>query len=189
MGKITLRGGDYVLTEGLSDDVCKAIADTFVGAGARHCDLDYDHLGEVLGWDVRDSLLYTSSNEDYYRVNVFTGRCLTPEQVLGTVTQEWSGNGLPPIGEVCELSRNGKWQECEIIGHFEQPLAKVAAFTLDNGDGVKALSYATESCFRPIKTDEERALDHLEYVLRKNHHHISFEDTAKEIYNFLQEKA
>lgn len=188
MEKITLREGDYVLTEGLSDDVCKAIADNFVGAGAKHCELNYGDLGELLGWDVRDDLLYTSSNGYYYRTDVFTGRCLTPEQVLGTVTQEWSGKGLPPVGEVCEVNYCESWQVCEIIAHFQQKARKVAAFTVERSDGAKSLDAFAEWCFRPIKTDEERDVEAIMDILQGNifDRGWSLEDTAKEIYNYLQ---
>jgi len=63
-----------------------------------------------------------------------------------------------------------------------------------DGDGfAEGRSYSTDSAdqFRPIKTDEERAVEDIMNILQGNifDRGWSLEDTAKEIYNYLQKKA
>ena len=74
-------------------------------------------------------------------------------------TPSWSGEGLPPVGVVCEVKLQEEWSLCEIIAHFQQPQAMVAAFTVAQFHGGKKLDSKIAECFRPIRTPEQIAAD------------------------------
>ena len=71
----------------------------------------------------------------------------------------WSGEGLPPVGTVCEVDYCEQWQQCEVISHFQQRCGMVAAFTVDFRDGAKSLDAYVAESFRPIRTPEQIAAD------------------------------
>lgn len=75
----------------------------------------------------------------------------------------WTGEGLPPVGTVCEFKtygRNAEWSEVEIIAHFRNN-APVAAF-IQTGGGHKTVNQAIAECFRPIRSPEQIAADERE---------------------------
>ena len=80
--RITLQPGDYIATEGLSEDDYHAVAEAFMAAGATNAGIDLSDVGDLLGWDVRDNELYHGSDDSYYKQEVFTGRQLTLSQIL-----------------------------------------------------------------------------------------------------------
>lgn len=67
----------------------------------------------------------------------------------------WTGEGLPPVGTVCEVDYCESWQRCEVIAHFRQRCGMVAAFTVDLVDGAKSLDAFGSDEFRPIRTPEQ----------------------------------
>lgn len=77
----------------------------------------------------------------------------------------WTGTGLPPVGTVCEVDYCEKWCRCEVIAHFQQRKGIVAAFTVNLGDGVKALDAFGAEYFRPIRTPEQIAAEEREKQL------------------------
>ena len=74
-------------------------------------------------------------------------------------TPSWPVEGLPPVGVVCEVKLQEEWSLCEIIAHFQQPQAMVAAFTVAQFHGGKKLDSKIAECFRPIRTPEQIAAD------------------------------
>ena len=70
-------------------------------------------------------------------------------------TQSWSGEGLPPVGVVCEVDWCEEWHKCEVIAHFQQRCGMVAAFTVEISDGAKSLDAFGAGSFRPIRTPEQ----------------------------------
>lgn len=78
----------------------------------------------------------------------------------------WSGEGLPPVGVVCEVKLQEEWSLCEIIAHFQQPQAMVAAFTVAQFHGGKKLDSKIAECFRPIRTPEQIAADEREVAIQ-----------------------
>ena len=80
-------------------------------------------------------------------------------------TPSWSGEGLPPVGVVCEVKLQEEWRLCEIIAHFQQPQAIVAAFTVAQFHGGKKLDSKIAECFRPIRTPEQIAADEREAAI------------------------
>lgn len=67
--------------------------------------------------------------------------------------EPWSGEGLPPVGTVCEhRSREdrNKWIDVKIIAHTEKLASDVAVF--EHGAEV---SFSSAEYFRPISTPEQ----------------------------------
>lgn len=94
---------------------------------------------------------------------------VSADRVAGMIKRPsgpWSGQGLPPVGTVCEVMYCEEWTECEIIAHFKQCAGMVAAFTVDRGDGIKLLDSYREEEFRPIRTPEQIAAEEREKAIQ-----------------------
>ena len=89
-------------------------------------------------------LICASDVEDEYR-----------ETIVKKPEQSWTGQGLPPVGTVCEVNWCEGWHKCEIIAHFEQRCGMVAAFTVIGPLGSKSLDAYRAEEFRPIRTQEQ----------------------------------
>lgn len=79
----------------------------------------------------------------------------------------WNGEGLPPVGTVCEYKAyqlSEPWREVEVIAHFRNK-AMVAAF-IPTGDGGKSVGQAIADCFRQIRTPEQIAEEEREQAVR-----------------------
>lgn len=73
-------------------------------------------------------------------------------------TPSWSGEGLPPVGVVCEyMAADELWIECEVVAHRNN-----AAIVIDNGYDC-ALVPARE--LRPIRTPGQIAADDREVAV------------------------
>jgi len=76
-------------------------------------------------------------------------------------TPSWSGEGLPPVGVVCEVEYDdGRqiWHEAEVIYHKKDGPRIAAAMLI--GDGRDKLVWVSQ--FRPIRTPEQIAADERE---------------------------
>lgn len=98
--------------------------------------------------------------------NEATGREHIEESVRIPANIEWNGTGLPPVGTVCEVDYCEQWHQCEVIAHFQQRVGMVAAFTVDMGDGAKALDAFGAEYFRPIRTHEQIAAEERDMAYR-----------------------
>lgn len=81
-----------------------------------------------------------------------------PETLIARPTA-WTGEGLPPVGTVCEVwYDNGRecWREAEILASDRGPENACAAMLLD-GDEQYKLIWALD--YRPIRTEQERVID------------------------------
>lgn len=79
--RVTLQPGDYISTEGMTEEQYHAVARAFMAAGADGSKGDFYHLkhdASYLGWDKRDDELWDCG----YKSLGFTGRHLTIDQVL-----------------------------------------------------------------------------------------------------------
>ena len=73
--------------------------------------------------------------------------------------QEWDGKGLPPVGMVCEYRVNpDEWVSGEVFGHKVCSNGEVEVFV--NLKNKWDYSSAPDR-FRPIKTPEQIAADHI----------------------------
>ena len=88
---------------------------------------------------------------------------------------DWHKNGeLPPVGEVCIFDPNGRTEffderainaigkEVSIISHvkFNGAVGSVAVFMCDTG-GVAIVRTANQDCFRPLRTERDKAIDEM----------------------------
>ena len=68
----------------------------------------------------------------------------------------WFERGeLPPVGAKCEVMHLERWAACDVIAHFQQKAAMVAAYTVDNGNALKQLDSCIAKYFRPIRTERD----------------------------------
>jgi len=69
---------------------------------------------------------------------------------------EWDGEGLPPVGTVCEFSRGSwcPWGAVEVIGHYKGRVAHVTE--TDFGPQV---DFGEPSMYRPLRSHRERVID------------------------------
>ena len=67
-------------------------------------------------------------------------------------SKEWDGEGVPPIGAVCEYywPDRGKWRKCEVVAYY---FSNVVAIDVFDSTAVSLI----HSSFRPIKTPEQIA--------------------------------
>lgn len=81
---------------------------------------------------------------------------------------QWNGEGMPPVGTVCEMRFLGgsKWSQVEVIAHFLNGAGRVAAFIPTDG-GDKRVNQAIAECFRPIRTAEQIAAEEREKEAEK----------------------
>ncbi|HHM6439553.1 TPA: hypothetical protein ACRL36_002892 [Pseudomonas aeruginosa] len=78
----------------------------------------------------------------------------------------WDGQGLPPVGTVCEIKhRDIGWVRCEIVAHksfscggLTHAIAWIDEYTLDQSKGVR---------FRPIRTPEQIAAEEREKAIEE----------------------
>lgn len=180
MNQVTLRPGDYCDVRDTTPEQRKAIADAFVSAGAisRGCIKEYMDIFHVqtnpyLVWDREDGTLRGFSESS---VKVYVGsavRVITINQVLGATNAdgidepatEWNGEGLPPIGAVCEVHNPKGFFDIEYRYYLEGEEVEVKALFL-SGDVDTAAVESDGVCYcfradmlRPIRTEEERAVD------------------------------
>lgn len=79
-------------------------------------------------------------------------------RLASTATAEWNGEGLPPVGTVCEYhSKDNEWMVCEVVAHRNN-----AAVVLDAHDQAELV---TRQDFRPIRTQEQITAQEREQVL------------------------
>ena len=73
---------------------------------------------------------------------------------------QWDGKGLPPVGTICQMvSIEGRKEgviKCHLVGADGSPLA---AIQFEKGYGIGTLY-----CFRPIKSEREKAIDEMKQV-------------------------
>lgn len=86
--------------------------------------------------------------------------------------EKWNGDGIPPVGTVCEykLNESGQWFECEIkyvlAGSNETETCFIAWCEHLETDQFLSVESKTYSLYlRPIKTPEQIAAEERENVL------------------------
>lgn len=117
----------------------------------------------------RGSLWYGYADGDWVYIEGASPHCYTKIQA----EPEWSGEGLPPVGLVCEHScddnktdsENGRWKEVKIVGHhqFQNDDYLCAVWV----SGVE-VSYSSEGeHFRPIRTSEQIAAEKRDAAIKE----------------------
>ncbi len=83
-------------------------------------------------------------------------------------TEDWNGEGFPPVGTVCECAPSGIWMDCEVAGYYSERQVWVRWIEADH-----FMSYPVDEIqFRPIRTPEQiaaveraEAIDGLVYAI------------------------
>lgn len=73
----------------------------------------------------------------------------------------WNGEGLPPVGAVCELQDA---TEVRILAHTKRAGAPVAVYQCTDSESIEAY---TASFFRPIRTPEQIAAEEREKAIEE----------------------
>lgn len=93
-----------------------------------------------------------SDQQSYWQKN----RAVLPSYAIELV-QPWNGEGLPPVGTVCEYKHVSEWQKVEVFAvKPNHNGSHTALFTYENGTWCGC---AEPSFFRPIRTPEQVARD------------------------------
>lgn len=125
MSKITLKPGDYVRTEGMTEEQYHAVAKAFMDAGCWKPRFKSWLGSELIGWDKRDNEFIGRGDLIYVRCEELTGRELTIAQILGTEPDadgwiEWHGGECPvEKGDVIDVRFRDEDEHCEleVYGH------------------------------------------------------------------------
>ena len=118
-----------------------------------------------------EQVMVEVKNETKHKVEVE----MKSESEMTIKVSYWHKNGeLPPVGEVCIFDPNGRTEffdekaigaigkEVSIISHvkFKGAVGGVAVFMCDS-DGVAIVRTASETCFRPLRTERDKAIDEM----------------------------
>ena len=130
-----------------------------VGAGIPFDDTGSNHYRNATDWENDGNLL-----------DIIAYRLHQPKEVAQTEAEQeadlndcigqtpatvWNGDGLPPVGCVCERSWAGdKWLPCEILFASNQ----IVVVKL-KGSGMEDAYNIGDVTFRPIRTEAERKRD------------------------------
>lgn len=105
--------------------------------------------------------------DGYLNESGWWSKMLPRDRETAIVTREqyeatgWDGTNLPPVGCECEHhTHSGVVTVVQIIAHFKNRAAMVAAYIPVKGD-VKQVRQSVAGCFRPLRTEAERAIDEM----------------------------
>ena len=113
------------------------------------------------GWARFDGSVYRAiKDEGYWPMDGDAFECIPRTAEPAT----WSGEGLPPVGTVCEYKSGRQdsdipFNTCTIIAHFDGETQRCAAYTHIGHDGVVLVGQGTAAAFRPIRTPEQLAAE------------------------------
>lgn len=91
--------------------------------------------------------------------------CMSNSYLEIAQPEPWTGEGLPPVGTVCEAHRLGgiihpehRWMRVQILAHWTEDdrLGPVAIYMPLPGSN-PSVAQGIETCFRPIRTPEQIA--------------------------------
>jgi len=126
------------------------------------------------GWYRRSGEVFEHENEGQFR-SVREGQFFTiHERPAHSV---WSGEGLPPVGTVCEHEGridDREWTEVKVIAHTEKRGYEVAVFEYED-----IVTYSTARYFRPIRTPEQIAAEERDSKARVMYESIYFASHSK----------
>ena len=89
-----------------------------------------------------------------------------------TTTPSWSGEGLPPVGVVCEYCCvNDKWRQVKVIAHMIEMQKDNPCAVSQLGD-TGPLCIGGASSFRPIRTPEQIEKDERQAAVKDMMSHI-----------------
>ena len=147
--------------------------------GATHW--ERESYGASAGWMRNDGgdWFFLSSNGHWLKHIISNVSAVRLANMVKRPSPSWSGEGLPPVGVVCEVDWCEEWHKCEVIAHFQQRCGMVAAFTVEISGGAKSLYAFGADSFRPIRTPEQIAADEREAAIKDMLEDAGRPDTAK----------
>lgn len=120
------------------------------------------HIGDDINpWrKIKDTVAYERYRGKWLKVNSFNEGCM-PDYYVPIPQETWDGQGLPPVGTVCEVKhRDIGWVRCEIVAHksfscggLTHAIAWIDENTLDQSQGLR---------FRQLRTPEQIAAEERE---------------------------
>lgn len=99
----------------------------------------------------------TGSNDEAILFRDFSAS-ITQRDVESYVDTQWSGEGLPPVGAVCEMVHKNatpyeQWGTCTIVAYHDQWVV------IAKGDMAPTAKKASSWKFRPIRSEREKAVE------------------------------
>jgi len=138
--------------------------------GATHFGLENDFYFSAWYKVADDQILAYTEDGSMWRDA--TDSCVFPKvSSLSARPEQWSGEGLPPVGTVCEFAGFNPEEtlpsdpmvgdRVTVIAHFKSGSIDVAAFTFLAPPEFEYLQVAQGAygCFRPIRTPEQIAAE------------------------------
>lgn len=89
---------------------------------------------------------------------------LSRQDLLARPSPAWSGEGLPPVGVVCEVHHDSRWYQTTIIGIDPDDGSRVFKTHADYDTPYDG--FVSASSFRPIRTKEQIAADERTHEIR-----------------------
>lgn len=137
-----------------------------------------DEMESKIDWSKapEDATHYNHACFDWYKVGshepfFWNGRAWAPARfwddrkhdcIQRPTTPSWSGEGLPPVGVVCEYRCvNDKWRQVKVIAHMIEMQKDNPCAVSQLGD-TGPLCIGGASSFRPIRTIEQIEADQRE---------------------------
>ena len=81
----------------------------------------------------------------------------------------WSGEGLPPVGEIIEWL-DGKFLKAVVVGHHQGAVVAV------DDDDPRRVFIGKKPCYRPFRTPEQIAAEERRAAILEMKGHLSFSD-------------
>lgn len=130
------------------------------------------HKGHIYPTDGGDTYAVTDRAEDWELADVTRDQWQAAVDALkdGKVA-EWNGEGLPPVGTVCEILENkttSTWGLVKVIAHVtDDPRFNPIAIYIPEKDPSAVVGQAVAKSFRPIRTPEQIAADEKSSIINK----------------------
>ncbi len=134
-------------------------------------------VGSVSPFEMRDGddwFFWSARSRKWVKLHGVFGNERFKEQALEIIqrpsTPSWSGEGLPPVGVVCEVFNrelsNPEWEKCTIL------FAGKHRFLYDSESCAERCGYIENLEFRPVRTTEQIAADEREAAIKEMMSHI-----------------
>ena len=89
------------------------------------------------------------------------------EQINAEIDREWDGEGLPPVGTWCEFKPDpseDRWIKCVFLAHVGGEYFVDIPEGQSYSRGVDRMLDRAQGRFRPIKSEEDKAIDEMQEV-------------------------
>jgi hypothetical protein len=116
-----------------------------------------NHFGKEVG-GVEFIFCIDDNEPEWYEVSAIS----TPLSQRGAIElpeapQEWNGEGLPPVGTVCEYQvHRSQFGKCLVMGYFEGLVWMTSHHETSPYSGCHTTLVGSTLTFRPLKTQQEK---------------------------------